>query len=60
MDGMDLSGNVQVKVDELVPESRRVTVSFVPSPFPHKEMQQKVQPPEDAPDSETPQTESEQ
>jgi hypothetical protein len=60
MDGMDLSGNVQVKVDELVPESRLVRVSFVPSPFPRKEMQQKVQPRKDAPDSETPQTESEQ
>lgn len=60
MDGMDLPGNVQVKVDELVPESRLVRVSFVPSPVPRKEMQQRVQPPEDAPDSETPQTESEQ
>jgi hypothetical protein len=60
MDGMDLSGNIQVKVDELVPESRLVRVSFVPSTVPRKEMQQKVQPPEEVPDSETPQTESEQ
>ena len=64
LDGRELRGGVQVKVDAFAPESHSVRVTLTGTPTHRSNMQQSTEPSEipesETPESEIPQTESEQ